>query len=363
MRKKYCIIMAGGVGSRFWPLSRSAKPKQFLDILGVGESLLQSTYRRFRQIVPPENILVVANLEHGKHVRDQLPELREENILMEPIRRNTAPCIAYAAYSILNKDPDAIMIVSPSDHLIMHEGEFLEQVNEGLNFVASHNVLLTMGIKPDRPETGYGYIQANGGKTIEFGKSAFHKVKSFTEKPNEELAKVFLESGEFYWNSGIFFWSVKAIIDAFEKFLPEMGTSFKNGSLIYGTPDEASFIQKTYSVCSNISIDYGVMEKSDNVYVFISDFGWCDLGTWGSLFDLKEKDPNNNALVGDSIFLYDVSNSLISVSKGKLVALQGLDNYIVVESNDLLLVCPKHEEQRIKQIVNDVKLSKGDDYV
>jgi len=355
--------MAGGIGSRFWPLSRSGKPKQFLDILGIGESLLQSTYRRFRKIMPAENILVVTNKEYGDHVKEQLPEMPEENILLEPMRRNTAPCIAYAAYSILRKDPDAVMVAAPSDHLIMREDEFIKCVEEGLQFVSSHDVLLTMGIKPDRPETGYGYIQANGGKAIEYGKSVFRKVKTFTEKPNEELAKVFLESGEFYWNSGIFFWSVKAIIKAYDNYLPEVGNSFRAGMHMYGTVDEQAFIEKTYSVCSNISIDYGVMEKAENVYVFISDIGWSDLGTWGSLFDLKEKDKHNNAMVGENIFLYDVTNSLVSVSKGKLVALQGLDNYIVVESNDFLLICRKNDEQRIKQIVNDVKLSKGEDYV
>lgn len=355
--------MAGGVGSRFWPLSRSAKPKQFLDILGVGESLLQSTYKRFKKIIPADNILVVTNLEYGQHVKEQLPDLKEENILLEPFRRNTAPCIAYAAYSIFKKDPDAVMVAAPSDHLIMREDDFIQRVEEGLNFVVSHDVLLTMGIKPDRPETGYGYIQANGGKMIEFGKSVFRKVKTFTEKPNEELAKVFLESGDFYWNSGIFFWSLKTILAAYDKYLPEIGSSFKAGMLMYGTTDERSFIGETYSVCNNISIDYGIMEQADNVYVFISDFGWSDLGTWGSLFDLKGKDSNNNAIVGDNVFLYDVNNSLISVSEGKLVALQGLDNYIVVESNNFLLVCRKNDEQRIKQIVNDVKISKGEDFV
>ncbi len=363
MRNKYCIIMAGGVGSRFWPLSRTDKPKQFLDILGVGESLLQSTYKRFSKLIPAERILVVTNSEHENHVREQLPEILNENILLEPFRRNTAPCIAYATYSIYKKDPDAVMVVAPSDHLIMREGEFLGYVSEGLNFVEAHDVLLTMGIKPDRPETGYGYIQSNGGKSIEYGKSVFRKVKTFTEKPNEELAKVFIQSGDFYWNSGIFFWNIKSIINAFERFLPDVDKSFKAGSLFYGTDEEKEFIKKTYSVCNNISIDYGVMEKADNVYVLISDFGWSDLGTWGSLFDLKEKDSNNNAIVGDSIFLYDVSNSLINVSKDKLVALQGLDNYIVVENKNYLLICRKSEEQRIKQIVNDVKLSKGDKYV
>lgn len=354
--------MAGGVGSRFWPLSRTNKPKQFLDILGIGESLLQSTYNRFRRIIPAENIIVVTNEDYGDHVKNQLPEMLEENILLEPFRRNTAPCIAYATYRIKKKNPDAVMVVAPSDHLIVREEDFLLQVEESLNFVAHHNALLTLGIKPDRPETGYGYIQINATQALPYGKSEFRQVKTFTEKPNLELAKVFLESGEFYWNAGIFFWSVESILESFEKYLPDLNTAFKNGMLIYGTKEEREFIAKTYSVCNSISIDYGVMEKADNAYVLATDFGWSDLGTWGSLYDRIDKDKSRNAIIGDHVFIYDVKDSLISVSKGKLVVLQGLENYIVVESDDILLVCRKDEEQRIKQFVNDVKISKGEKY-
>jgi mannose-1-phosphate guanylyltransferase len=354
--------MAGGVGSRFWPLSRTNKPKQFLDILGVGESLLQSTYKRFRKIIPPENIIVVTNEVYGDHVKEQLPEISPENILLEPSRRNTAPCIAYAAYRIHKKNPNAVMVVAPSDHLIVREGDFLHQVEEGLAFVGANDVLLTLGIKPDKPETGYGYIQINGENGVEFGKSVFKKVKTFTEKPNLELAKIFLESGDFFWNAGIFFWSVNSILTSFEKFLPDVNIAFKSGESVYETNGEKSFIEKTYSVCSSISIDYGVMEKADNAYVLPTDFGWSDLGTWGSLYDRKEKDANQNAVIGENVFAFDVKNSVISAPTNKLIVLQGLDNYIVVDSDDILLICKKDEEQRIKHFVNDVKISKGEHY-
>jgi mannose-1-phosphate guanylyltransferase len=235
-------------------------------------------------------------------------------------------------------------------------------VEESLNFVSSHDALLTLGIKPDRPETGYGYIQINGIPPLEFGKSMFRKVKTFTEKPDIQLARVFMESGDFYWNAGIFFWSIQTIIKSFEKFLPDLNTAFHNGLLIYETPEEKEFIAKTYSVCNSISIDYGIMEKADNTFVLATDFGWSDLGTWGSLYDRVEKDKSNNAVIGDNIFIYDVKDSLISVPEEKLVILQGLENYIVVESDDILLVCKRDEEQRIKQFVNDVKIRKGEEY-
>ncbi len=359
---KYCVIMAGGVGSRFWPLSRTSKPKQFLDISGNGESLLQSTYKRFRKILPADNIIIVTSIDYETIVKEQLPEVTEKNILMEPLRRNTAPCIAYATYRIQSQDPEALIVVAPSDHLIIREDDFLNQVNEGFSFVSSGEALLTMGIKPDRPETGYGYIQINGSSPINAGSSQFWNVKTFTEKPNLELARKFIESGEFYWNSGIFFWSAQSILNAIEKYLPEINSVFKAGIPVYETTKEKEFIQNAYSLCNNVSIDYGVMEKADNVFVLTSDFGWSDLGSWGSLFDLKEKDPDKNAIIGDNVFLYDVKNSLISVPEGKLMVLQGLDNFIVVESDDILLICHREEEQRIKQFINDVKISKGEKY-
>jgi len=359
---QYCIIMAGGVGSRFWPLSRTSMPKQFLDILGTGKTLLQETYDRFRRIIPAENIYIVSNAEYQNIIEEQLPGIKKENILSEPYRRNTAPCIAYAAYRLKQKDPEAVMVVAPSDHLILKEEKFLEQVQAGLEFVKTHDALLTLGMEPSRPETGYGYIQANGEKPIETRGNYFRKVKTFTEKPDIKLAHMFLKSGDFYWNSGIFFWSLSSILAAFEGFLPEISAAFEEGAKLYNTPKELSFVEKTYSGCKNISIDYGIMEKADNVYVLTTDIGWSDLGTWGSLFEQKEKDPKNNAKIGENIFLYDVKNSLVSVSGDRLVVLQGLDDFIVVQSEDILLICKKEEEQRIKLFVNDIKVSKGDKY-
>lgn len=360
---QYCIIMAGGVGSRFWPLSRSTMPKQFLDILGVGKTLFQETFERFSKIIPVKNIFIVSNGEYKNIIESQIPEIKKENILSEPFRRNTAPCIAYAAYRLKHIDPKAVMVVAPSDHLILKEEKFLGQVKAGLDFVESHDALLTMGMDPNRPETGYGYIQANDEKAIEKAGNAFRKVKSFTEKPDIKLAQIFLKSGDFYWNSGIFFWSLKSILQAFEFYLPEINSSFAEGNSVYGTLDEKAFIEKTYAGCKSISIDYGIMEKADNVYVLTTDIGWSDLGTWGSLYDQKEKDLNNNALIGENIFSYDVKDTLVRVSGEKLVVLQGLEGYIVVQSDDILLVCKRDEEQRIKLFVNDIKISKGDKFI
>ncbi|MFW6227675.1 MAG: mannose-1-phosphate guanylyltransferase [Bacteroidota bacterium] len=362
-QNNYCVIMAGGVGSRFWPLSKTAKPKQFLDVLGLGKTLIQLTFDRFSQIIPTDNILVVTNADYKDLVLEQLPDIKPEHVLLEPHRRNTAPCIAYANYKIKEINPEANIVVAPSDHLIMKETEFLDVVNKGLDFVSENNALLTLGIKPSRPETGYGYIQVNGGTgKIELNES-LREVKTFTEKPDIELAKVFYESGDFYWNSGIFFWSLRSVLEAFDTHLPEVDNIFKEGEGKYNTPQEVDFINHAYPNCKNISIDYGIMEKADNVFVLCSDFGWSDLGTWGSLFERLEKDEQGNSLIGNNILGYDLKNCLVNVPKDKLVVLQGLENYIVVESDDVLLVCQQDEEQRIKQFVNDVKIKMGDDYV
>ncbi len=358
----YCVIMAGGIGSRFWPLSRSSKPKQFLDILGMGKSLLQQTFERFESIIPMDNIYIVSNAEYAEVIMEQLPELNPDNILLEPLRRNTAPCIAYAAYRILKRDPQARMVVAPSDHLITKEKIFQDVVMEGLNFVGNNNALLTIGIKPSRPETGYGYIQVNS-EQIKSGKSIMRKVKTFTEKPDRKLAEVFVESGEFFWNAGIFFWSVKAINEAFSIHLPEVSRVFAEGMDHYGTKSEKSFVEKTYSACKNISIDYGIMEKAENVFVLTADFGWSDLGTWGSLYDQVEKDGDKNAVMGKNVFLYDVENTLVNAPREKLVVIQGIDNCIIVDSPDVLLICKTSEEQRIKNFVNDVKIGKGEVYI
>ena len=362
MENNYCVIMAGGVGSRFWPLSRTHKPKQFLDIMGTGRTLLQMTFDRFTQICPVENIYIVTSTIYKETIQDQLPELKEEQILLEPARRNTAPCIAYANYKIFIKNPNANIVTAPSDHLILKENEFLKVIKEGLDFVSDKDAMLTLGIKPSRPETGYGYIQVNGNKNLLENKN-IHKVKTFTEKPNKELAKIFYESGEFFWNAGIFIWSLKSIMAAFEMHLPEINNLFKDGLEFYNTDKETDFIAQTYNDCKNISIDYGVMEKADNVYVYCSDFGWADLGTWGSLHENISKDKNKNSVIGDKVFSYDLKNCIVNMPNDKLVILQGLQDYIVVESDNILLICKKEDEQDIKQYVNDVKLKLGDKHL
>lgn len=360
----FCVIMAGGVGSRFWPLSRSAKPKQFLDILGTGKSLLRQTYDRFIRLLPPENILIVTSLDYGDLVRKQIPEIPENNVLLEPFRRNTAPCIAYACHKIKRMNPAARIIVAPSDHLIIKEDIFLEVVRKGLDFVGQENALLTLGVTPGRPETGYGYIQVDREETeMDLKERSISKVKTFTEKPDYKMAKVFVESGDFYWNAGIFFWSIESILYALQRYLPEVDAVFSEGDKIYFTSEEEKFIAEAYAGCKNISIDYGVMEKAGNVFVLTSDFGWSDLGTWGSLYEQKKKDNEGNSVVGEKVMTYDLENCIINIPDDKLVVLQGLKNYIVVESDGVLLICKMKDEQKIKNIVLDVRLQKGEKFI
>ncbi|MBA7513329.1 Mannose-1-phosphate guanylyltransferase RfbM [subsurface metagenome] len=358
----FCVIMAGGIGSRFWPLSRTGKPKQFLDFLGAGKTLLQQTYDRFIKICPEENILIVTNADYGELVFEQLPELKPEQVLLEPLRKNTAPCIAYANYKIQQINSEANIIVAPSDHLILKEDEFIRVIRDGLEFVQETDSLLTLGITPDRPETGYGYIQATNEDTY-FNNPNLKKVKTFTEKPDYEMAKVFYESGDFFWNSGLFIWSLKSIMKAFEKYLPEVNVLFAEGIKLYNTSREKDFILNTYSNCKNISIDYGIMEKAENVFVLCSDFGWSDLGTWGSVFEHSTKQKENNVISGQNVFIYDLKDSFVKVPDDKLVVLQGLEGYIVVESQDMLLICKREDEQKIKQFVNDIKIRKGESYI
>ena len=358
--KNFCVIMAGGIGSRFWPLSTAEKPKQFLDILGVGRSLLQLTFDRFSRIIPPANFLVVTSENHKKLVLSQLPELKDSQVLAEPLRRNTAPCVAYATYKILSHCPDANVIVAPSDHLILKEDYFLDEINNGLKYVTDSDVLLTLGLQPNRPETGYGYIQVAEKISFEQKDNMF-RVKTFTEKPDRKMAEVFIETGEFYWNSGIFIWSAKAILNAFAKHLPEVNALFDYGKKHINTPDEVQYINKVYSECPNISIDYGVMEKADNVYVLCADFGWSDLGTWGSLYENHKKDENANAVSGNKIFLYDTKECVVNMPDHKIAVIQGLRDYIVVESERTLLICKKQDEQQIRQFVADVMLAEGRD--
>jgi mannose-1-phosphate guanylyltransferase len=361
MNNTYCVIMAGGIGSRFWPLSKSTMPKQFIDILGTGRTFLQQTYDRFKKICPDENFYVVTSVDYKELVQKQLPELHESQILLEPLRRNTAPCIAYACYRIKSINADANIIVAPSDHHIQLEDIFLEEISKGLEFVSHNDALLTLGITPCRPETRYGYIQIESTRSIG-SISNLHKVKTFTEKPDLDLAKIFIESGEFFWNSGIFIWSLQSILKAFKNHLSLVSELFEKGRKVYGTADEGPFLNKTYSECQNISIDYGIMEKADNVYVMCSDFGWSDLGTWGSLYENSNKDTLGNVISGKSVMLYGAKNCIVNMPGDKLVILQGLDGYIVVESEGTLLVCRKDDEQQIRQFVNDVRLNKGEKY-
>jgi len=354
--------MAGGIGARFWPMSKTARPKQFIDILGTGETLIQQTFNRFLKVCPPENILIVTNERYKDLVIEQLPLIKESQVLCEPSRRNTAPCIAYANYKILSENPDARVVVAPSDHIIMKEDVFVEVVTEALDVVAHNDWLLTLGIKPSRPDTGYGYIQYNSDAPYEKNKD-IKKVKTFTEKPQLEMAKQFLESGDFLWNAGIFIWSLKSIMSAFKNYLPEVDSLFAEGIGKYNTGEESSFINETYSVCSNISIDYGIMEKAQNVYVYAADFGWSDLGTWGSLYDIKEKDDDGNAVIGNNVMTYDSKNCIVNMPKNKLVVIQGLEDYIVAEGDHSLLICRKEDEQMIRNIVNDIQIEKGEQYV
>lgn len=362
MKNKYCVIMAGGVGSRFWPMSTTSQPKQFLDILGTGRTLIQQTFDRFTEICPINNIYIVTNEIYKSLVLEQIPEINPENVLTEPYRKNTAPCVAYASYKIHKLNPDAITIVAPSDHLITKEDTFKKAIHSCIEKAVSEDCLVTLGIKPSKPETGYGYIQFIDSPVQEPDNRMF-KVKTFTEKPDYETAKFFIETGEFLWNSGIFVWTTKSIISAFEKHDSELAAIFKEGHDYYNTPDEKDFIKKAYHTCKNDSIDYSVMEKAKNVYVRSSIIGWSDLGTWGSLYSHIHHDPNNNALVGKNILQYNCNNCIVHVPKDKLVVLQGLEDYIVAESNGVLMVCKKEDEQQIRNFVNDVKVQKGDKFI
>lgn len=350
--------MGGGIGSRFWPFSRKSLPKQFLDFFGTGRSLLQQTYDRFSKIIPSENIFIVTNDLYASLIQEQLPELSPNQILLEPTRRNTAPCIAWASYHIHSLNPNANIVVAPSDHLILKEDEFLEAIGKGLKFAEKKCNLLTLGIKPNRPETGYGYIQVDEQKDGEF-----YKVKTFTEKPELELAKVFIESGEFYWNSGLFIWNVNCILKAFNELLPELVAKLAPGVGLYGTDKEKAFINEYFPACPNISIDFGIMEKADNVYVLMGDFGWSDLGTWGSLYDLSPKDNNQNVCLKCESLTYNSKNNIVVLPEGKLAVLQDMDGYLIAESDNVLLICKKEEEHAIRKFVNDAQIKMGEDYI
>ncbi len=340
----YAVIMAGGVGSRFWPVSTQEYPKQFHDMLGTGESLIQRTFNRINALIPAENILIATNERYESLVLEQLPKTTKKQLLLEPVMRNTAPCILYAALKIHALNKDAVMLVAPSDHWIEDEAEFLNNIKTSFEVSANNNTLMTLGIQPDAPNTGYGYIQ------FKESSSDIKKVKNFTEKPNLITAKEFIASGDYLWNAGIFIWSTKSILAAFKKHLPNMLTLLEGTNTIYNTDLEADFIKSNYEKCEDISIDYGIMERSDNVHILPVDFGWNDLGTWGSLYNKLDKDDQKNAVVGAETIFRDASGNMIRTESGKKVIIQGLNDFIVVEKDGVLLICPRKDEQDIKQI-------------
>lgn len=338
----YLIVMAGGIGSRFWPMSTENRPKQFLDMLGTGRTLFQQTIDRFQNICPVENILVVTSENYARMVKEQYPWLMDENILSEPCMRNTAPCIAYACYKIKKINTEATIVVSPADHLIEDTSSFRQAILKGLDFVESNPAILTFGIHPRHPETGYGYIQMSGKE------NEFSAVRAFREKPGRDTAAAYLAEGGFLWNSGIFLWSVNAIIAAFEEYSPGLARVFEEGTPFYYTSGEQEYINKIYPACENISIDYEIMEKADNLYVQKVTFDWSDLGTWSALWEKSKKTDYGNACSSASSSFYESSNNMIHVPTGKTVVIQGLNDYIVVDANNTLLICHKKEEQRIR---------------
>jgi mannose-1-phosphate guanylyltransferase len=358
-KNHYVAIMAGGIGSRFWPMSRTALPKQFLDVLNTGKTLVQWTYDRYAKFIPAENIFIVTSEEYVDIVKLQLPMLPIENILAEPSKKNTAPCIAYISFKLAQMNPDAKCIVAPSDHLILEEDRFQAIALQALDFVDNIKALATLGIQPTHPNTGYGYIQFEG---LEVAKDVY-KVKTFTEKPDLEIAKSFLASGDFLWNAGIFAWKISSILTAFEKYQPEMFELFDQEKLHFNTPAENAAIQRIYPLCTNISIDIAIMEKANNVYVMPASFGWSDLGTWNSAYENMEKDYLGNAVASDNVIVIDATKCMINSPKDKLVLVQGLDDFIVIDTKDVLLICSRDKEQSIKEYVAEVKRNKGDKYI
>ena len=348
----HLVIMAGGVGSRFWPMSTEERPKQFIDVLGVGRSLLQLTFDRFKDVVPAENVWVVTNARYADIVAEQLPDMPRGNILQEPCRRNTAPCIAYVSCRIKAQDDNANIVVAPSDHIVTDVAEFQRVIRQCLDFVNDTDAILTLGMKPTRPETGYGYIQADLSASSVRNKEIF-RVFSFREKPDLETAEKYIQDKSYFWNSGIFIWNVHTIVNAFRIYQPAMSRIFEQMKSYFGTDKEQEVLNERYPECENISIDYAVMEKADEIYVCPADFGWSDLGTWGSLLRQTPRDLQGNSLIGDNIRVFDTNNCIIHTTEEKKVVVQGLDGYIVAEKDNTLLICRLSEEQRIKQYTEE----------
>lgn len=354
----YAVIMAGGIGSRFWPMSRQEFPKQFHDMLGTGQTLLQKTYSRLNRIIPSENIYILTNERYLDLTLEQLPEITKEQVVLEPAMRNTAPCILLSALKIHKKNPDALMLVAPSDHWIEDEQAYIEDVETCFTAAGKEDILMTLGIQPTFPNTGYGYIES-----AEVEEESIQKVKQFREKPDYETAKKFLASGNFLWNAGIFLWSTKSILNSFEAYLPTMYKLFANGNAILNTTKEEEFIEANYAKAENISIDYGILEKADNVFVKGASFDWNDLGTWGALYDKLDKDSDNNAVVNAEMIFKDAKDNMVLTTKEKLVVLEDLENYIVVDTEDVLLVYPKKKEQEIKELLQNVSDKYGKKYI
>ncbi len=357
---RYCVVMCGGVGSRFWPFSRTGMPKQFLDFFGTGKSLLQLTVDRIRNLVDPSRIILVTNKAYYSIVKEQLPDILEENILLEPARRNTAPCLCWAAHHIKSLDPEASMVILPSDHLILKENAFIQALEEGFKFVESGDFLLTIGITPTSPQTGYGYIQQ--GRPVE-GFEGICKVKTFTEKPNLEMAKVFLSTGEFFWNAGVFLWKASSILESFAKLAPGMASVFDGGEGMFGTSSEMEFIDEAFPKAQSISIDYAIMEKAANVYVKSADLGWSDLGSWKALYESSPHNSEGNVMQNCRVLAYDCKNTIFAANNDKVIVASGLDGYIVADNDNALLIYPIAGEQNIRHIVNDVEMRYGEEYI
>ena len=344
----HLVIMAGGVGSRFWPMSTTERPKQFIDVLGVGKTLLQLTVERFGSLIDPKNIWVVTNRTYADIVAEQLPDMPRENILCEPCRRNTAPCIAYVSWRIKASDPKANIVVTPSDHIVMNVPEFQRVIGDCMAFTKDNDAIVTLGMKPTRPETGYGYIQADLSAASLRNKDIF-RVDSFREKPDLETAQQYIKKNYYFWNAGIFIWNVSTIVNAFRIYQPKLSKIFEQLIPIYGTPGEQAAIDEQFPKCENISVDYAIMEKAEEIFVCPADFGWSDLGTWGSLLTQSKRDLYGNACIGQNINLFETHNCIIHATEERKVVVQGLDGYIVAEKDNTLLICKLSEEQRIKQ--------------
>ncbi len=352
-------ILAGGIGSRFWPESRAAFPKQFIDILGLGKSLLQKTFERMQGLAPLHQIFIITSKEYLHLVAEQLPMLPKANILCEPMRKNTAPSVAFFSHKVHSINSDALCIIAPSDHLILKEIEYYTVMNSALEYALNNDALLTLGLRPTSPNTGYGYIQYLEGAAA----LGVHKVKTFTEKPTLDIAKEFIKSGDFLWNSGMFVWSIKSIMKALDSYQQSMHQAFYSIKAYYNTDQESAYLLKAFEHCNNISVDYGIMEKAKNVYVVPANIGWSDLGSWNSLYEESTKDYDQNVCKSDNVMMYDAENNLVSSNAKKLVVVQGLSNYIIVDTDDVLLICPRENEQQIKEIHQDLKSKQQDQYL